>query len=329
MGKDIFVIAEHLKGKLADITFEMLGKGRELADLTDGRLFAILVGQSVRDLAEQMGVVDAVLYLEDDRLAEFTPEAYQRALAELMAARRPWLTLVGSTSMGLDLAAPLSATLGIPLVASCKDLQLENGKLIATSQLYGGKMLLHVEVETEQAIASILAGAFRAEGGIAEKIPPVEAVALTTPLENLRMHFERLIEPEAGEVDITQAPILVSVGRGIQNQDNLTLAQELAQALGGAVSASRPVVDQGWLPMTRQVGRSGMIVRPRLYLALGISGAPEHAEGMRDSELIIAVNTDPNAPIFSVADYGIVADALEFVPALTEEMKKRKQIAHG
>jgi electron transfer flavoprotein alpha subunit len=245
----------------------------------------------------------------------------------LISEVKPWLTLIGSTSMGLDLAAPLSATLGRPLVASCKDLRFEDGKLIATSQLYGGKMLLDVEVEKEQVIVSILPGAFRAERGMVEKTPLVENVTLTTPLENLRTQFERLIEPEASDVDITQAPILVSVGRGIQNQDNLPLAEELADALGGAVSASRPVVDQGWLPMTCQVGRSGMIVKPRAYLALGISGAPEHVEGMRDSELIIAVNTDPDAPIFNVANYGVVADALELIPALTEEIKRRKAAA--
>jgi electron transfer flavoprotein alpha subunit len=327
MNKDIFVIAEHLKGKLADITFEMLGKARELADLTGGGLIAVLMGKGVRNLAERMGAADSVLYLENDRLAEFTPEAYQRVLTGLIGERRPWLTLVGSTSMGLDLAAPLSAMLGIPLVASCKDLQLENGKLIATCQLYGGKMLLDVEVEKEQAIASILPGAFRAERGMVEKMPPVEDVTLKASLEDLHMHFERLLEPDASDVDITQVPILVSVGRGIQNQDNLPLAQELADALGGAVSASRPVVDQGWLPITRQVGRSGMIVKPKLYLALGISGAPEHAEGMRDAELIIAVNTDPDAPIFNIADYGVVADVLEFAPALAEEVKKRKAAA--
>jgi len=331
MSKDIFVITEHLKGKLADITFEMLGKARELADLTGRSLFAVLLGKGVRNLAERLGAADSVIYLEGDPLAEFTPEAYQRALAEVIGERQPWLTLIGSTSIGLDLAAPLSARLRVPLVASCKDLRLEDGKLIATSQLYGGKLLVEVEVEKELTIVSILPGAFRIEKGIGsascQLAPTVEEVTLKTSLENVRMHFERLIEPEASDVDISQAPILVSVGRGIQRQENLPLAEALADALGGAVSASRPVVDQGWLPMTRQVGRSGMIVKPKLYLALGISGAPEHVEGMRDAELMIAVNADPTAPIFNVAHYGVVGDALEFVPALTEEIKRRAKAA--
>ncbi len=321
MSKDLFVIVEHLKGKPADITFEMLGKARELADLTGGGLFAVLIGKGVKTLTGRMGAADAVISIEDERLAEFTPEAYQRALAGVIRERRPRLILMGSTSMGLDLAAPLSATLNIPLVAYCKDLRLEDGRLIATSQLYGGKILVEVEVEGGPAILSILPGAFRAERGMVEKTPPVEDVTLTVNLEDVRMHFERLIEPEAGDVDITQAPILVSVGRGIQRQENVSLAEELAEVLGGAVSASRPVVDQGWLPITRQVGKSGMIVKPKLYLAVGISGAPEHIEGMKDSELIIAINADPKAPIFTMADYGVVGDLFEILPALTEKLK--------
>lgn len=323
MHKDILVIAEHLKGKLADITFEMLGKAREIANFRGGRLLAALLGKGVKDLANKLGAADAVICLENDRLAEFTPEAYQLAVAQLIEERQPWLMLVGSTSMGLDLAAPLSAKLGIPLVASCKDLRLEDGGCIATSQLYGGKMLVEIEIASESAIVSILPGAFRAEKGMVEKSAPVEEVALKVSLGDGRVHFDRLVEPEAGDVDITQVPVLVSVGRGIQNQENLPLAQKLAEALGGTVAASRPVIDQGWLPLSRQVGRSGMIVKPKLYFALGISGAPEHVEGMKDSALIIAINKDPNAPIFNVAHYGVCADLLEVVPPLTEAARAR------
>jgi electron transfer flavoprotein alpha subunit len=184
-------------------------------------------------------------------------------------------------------------------------------------------MLVDVEVQKEHAILSVLPGAFRAERGMVERVPPmVEDVQLKTSLDGLRMRFERLIEPDAGDVDITQAPILVSVGRGIQNKENLSLAEELADAIGGVMSSSRPVVDQGWLPMTRQVGRSGMIVKPKLYLAVGISGAPEHVEGMKDSEMIIAINADAKAPIFNIADYGVVGDLFEIVPALTEKLKE-------
>ncbi|HBY92861.1 MAG TPA: electron transfer flavoprotein subunit alpha/FixB family protein, partial [Chloroflexi bacterium] len=159
---------------------------------------------------------------------------------------------------------------------------------------------------------------FPAAAGRTGAAPAVEAMAPPVALTGLRTRFKRLIEPEAGDVDITRADIIVAVGRGIQSQDNIELAEELAEALGGVVAASRPVTDAGWLPRTRQVGKSGLKVKPKLYLALGISGAPEHLEGMKEGDLIIAVNTDPNAPIFNVAHYGVVADLFDVTEALVE-----------
>ena len=324
MSKEILVIADHFKGKISDITFEMLGKAREIADAAGGRVTALLIGSGVAGLAAKMGAADAVLCMEDERLAGFNPEVCQKAAAEIVARKAPWLVMVGSTSSGWDLAASLSAALDLPIVAYCKDLVLDGDKIVATSQLYGGKMLTEVEIAGPQAVVAVLPGAFRAEKGMVEKSAPVEAVKPGFNIDEARTRFLRFVEPQAGDVDITQAPVLVSVGRGIQNQDNVALAEELAQALGGALAASRPVVDQGWLPMTRQVGRSGMIVKPKLYLALGVSGAPEHVEGMRDSALIIAVNSDAAAPIFNVAHYGVVADLLEITPALTARVKAGK-----
>lgn len=322
MGQEIFVLAEHFKGEIANITFEMLGKGRELADRLGGRLCAVILGHNVKGLAESLGAADTVLSVEDERLESFTPEAYQRVLAGLLRERSPRLTLIGHTSVGMDLAAALSAELKVSLVSSCTGLHVADGKVIATSRFYGGK--LHAEVELDNNnIVTILPGSFPAEKGRIEQKASIE-VLKPPPLENLRTRFQRLIEPEAGDIDITKEEILVAVGRGIQGQENLPIAEELAQALGGALCASRPIVDQGWLPPTRLVGRSGMMVQPKLYLALGISGAPEHIEGMKDAHVIVAINTDPNAPIFEVADYGIVGDLFEIVPKLTEELKKTK-----
>jgi len=158
-----------------------------------------------------------------------------------------------------------------------------------------------------------------------DRTPAIEEVEVALPSEG-RVRFEKYIEPAAGDVDITQQDALVSVGRGIQTRDNIALAEELAEALGGVVSASRPVIDQGWLPLTRQVGKSGATVKPKLYLAAGISGAPEHVEGMKSADLIIAINTDPQAPIFTVAHYGIVGDVLDVLPALSEAVRARKGI---
>jgi electron transfer flavoprotein alpha subunit len=172
-------------------------------------------------------------------------------------------------------------------------------------------------------VVGLLPGARPASAAAAGGPPAVEAVTVDLPAEG-RVRFDAYLDPAPGDVDVTQQAVLVSVGRGIQTQDNISLAEDLAAALGGVVSASRPVIDQGWLPLTRQVGKSGASVKPKLYFAAGISGAPEHVEGMKGAELIIAVNTDPGAPIFGVAHYGIVADALEVLPALTDAVKARK-----
>jgi len=181
-----------------------------------------------------------------------------------------------------------------------------------------------VAVQGEPVILGLLPGARAAEKGRSDQKPQIEDVQVTLP-DTLRVQFKKYLEPEAGDVDITKQDVLVSVGRGIQTQDNIALAEELAQALGGAVSGSRPVIDQGWLPLSRQVGKSGAAVKPKLYLALGISGAPEHVEGMRGAEVIIAINTDAHAPIFNVAHYGVVGDLFDIVPPLTEEINKRRQ----
>ncbi|MFN4217818.1 MAG: electron transfer flavoprotein subunit alpha/FixB family protein [Candidatus Bipolaricaulia bacterium] len=321
MAQEIFIVAEHFKGELATITFEMLGKGRELTDALGGRLCAVVLGHNVKSLAESLGTADTVLYIEDELVGNFIPEAYQRVLAGLLRERTPRLTLIGHTSVGMDLAAALSAELNIPVVGYCTGLHVADGKIVAISRFYGGK--LGAEVELDNGIVTILPGAFPADKGRTEKKASVET-SKPPALENLRTRFKRLIEPEAGDIDITKEEVLIAVGRGIQGQENLPIAEELAHALGGALCASRPVVDQGWLPPTRLVGRSGMMVQPKLYLALGISGAPEHIEGMKDANVIVAVNTDPNAPIFEVADYGIVGDLFEIVPKLTEELKQTK-----
>jgi electron transfer flavoprotein alpha subunit len=187
---------------------------------------------------------------------------------------------------------------------------------VATSQVYGGKLSAEVEIDGP-AIVSVVAGSFTAATGGSPAIEDVSA----PDLSGLRTEFLARIEPEAADVDITAEEILVSVGRGIGGEENIELAQELADALGATVSASRPVTDAGWLPKTRQVGKSGRTVKPKLYIACGISGAPEHLEGMSDAELIIAINTDEKAPIFDVADYGTTADLFDVLPAMTEQLQ--------
>jgi electron transfer flavoprotein alpha subunit len=324
MAHDVFVVVEHLQGKISEVTFELLGKGKELASATGGKLVALLMGGGVKALVGELGAADSVLVVDHPALGHYTPEAFKRTLVGVVKARAPKLVLVANTAMGMDQAAGLSAELGIPLVAYCKEMTLENGRLVAVSQVYGGKILAEADVEGEQSVLTVLAGAFPADKGKAAGSPSVEEMAPPASLDGLKIRFKRLIQPEAGDVDITKEPILVSVGRGIQNKDNIPIVQELADALGGALSASRPITDNNWLPKTRQVGKSGMSVKPKLYIAVGISGAPEHIEGMRDAELIVAINTDPAAPIFNVAHYGVTADLFDVVPLLTEKIKSLK-----
>jgi len=321
---DVLVLAELQRDALADVTFELLAAGRALASGTGGQLVALLLGGNAAAHAASLAAADRVVLVDDARLAAYSPEPFLAALQEAAGPFRA--VLIGSTSVGWDLAPMLSARLSAPLVTGCRGLSVAGDSVMATASFCGGKMIAEVEVCASPAILMLLPGSFRPVAE-AEKGPGRETVVETRALaalpESAAVRFEEWILPEAGDVDITQQDLLVAVGRGIQQKENLELAEELAGALGGAVCASRPVIDQGWLPPTRQVGKSGMTVRPKCFLALGISGAPEHVEGMKDSELIVAVNSDPKAPIFDVAHYGVAADLLDLVPALVDALKTR------
>jgi electron transfer flavoprotein alpha subunit len=319
----VWVVAEQWRGRLTEITFEALALGREVADSLGTRLEAVLAGHDCLALAEELGCADTVLYAEHESLSEPAPELHARALAALARERRPRAVLVPLTNTTMGVGTLLAARLGAPGVNFTMDVRVRDGRLEARCLLYGGKIEARVQPKVEPAVFGLWPGSRPAEAGRSERKPPVERVAVAPP-DDARLRLSRYIEPEAGEVDLTRQDVLVAVGRGIQGKENLDLAEELAAALGGAVCGSRPVVDQGWLPLSRQIGKSGLTVKPKLYLAAGISGAPEHVEGMKDAALIVAVNTDPRAPIFSVAHYGIVADALEVLPALTEAIRSRK-----
>lgn len=318
--QDIFVIAEHLDGTLSEVTFELLGKARSLAPVLGGQVQVVLLGNGVTALAEQLGAADQVLLIEDAALEHFNPERAGQVLQALLAREQPALTLIANTSMGMDLAAGLSAVLDWPLIAYCSDVQVRDGHVVATSQIYGGKIAVEAASTGKHTLVSVLAGTLPSIDGRSTLPATIQATPSALAPGSGRIRFKGLTTPEAGDVDITHEPALVSVGRGIGNQDNIELVEELAEALGAAVSASRPIIDSGWLPKQRQVGKSGLTVKPKLYLAIGISGAPEHLQGMKDAELIIAVNSDPSAPIFEVAHYGIVGDLFDIVPALTERL---------
>jgi len=314
----IAVVTEVLEGQLTEQTFEALAAARSVAHaLPGGEVVAVLGGAANAGLAVQLGAADRVLHLADPALDRYSPDAYEAALRAAFAERAPRLIVVPNTTVGMDLAAGLAALLGLPLAAYCVGLAADGDAVIATCQIYGGKILAEVAL-AGPGVVSIIPGSYPAADGRTEGTPQIETVTRAPAAPRLRLVDYSVAE--SGDVDITKQAILVSVGRGIGGPENLEVAEALASALGGVVSASRPVTDAGWLPKTRQVGKSGVTVKPKLYIALGISGAPEHLQGMKDSELIVAINSDPGAPIFNVAHYGIVGDVLEVAPALTEKL---------
>ena len=319
MSQDIFVVIEHLQGQLADISYILLAGARQLSQSTGGKVSAVLLGQNAQGLAKNIAA-DQVLYVDHALLAEFTSDAYLTVLSGLIKEHAPRVVLFGHSSIGMDVASLLSAKLGLPVVSSCRNFS-SDGKFI--SQICGGKIMAEGELPGPTALVTLIPGGYKSEQGQSTQTPALTSVPAPA-LEGLRVSVKKYIEPEAGDVDIAKEPLLVAIGRGIQNKDNIELANELASALGGVVCASRPVVDQGWLPTTRLVGKSGKRVKPKVYLALGISGAPEHVEGMGESDVILAVNMDANAPIFNVAKYGTTIDLFELVPVLTEKARQAK-----
>jgi electron transfer flavoprotein alpha subunit len=313
MSNDILVITEHLNGKFSDISFEMVGKAKELAAAFGGQSIAVVLGSG---LNADVFASDATIQVDDAMLSQFNPEAYGKVIEALVKEKFPRVVMLGWTATGMDLAAWLSARLDKPCVAYARDLCVENNAFHVNSQVYGGKMVAEVAPEGDMAVVACLAGSFPAEVG--QGSTPAIKIPAPIAMDGLKTKFIEAIQPAGGDVDITAQTKLVSIGRGIGGKENVELAEELAEKLGAVVSASRPVVDAGWLPRTRQVGKSGLKVKPKLYLMLGISGAPEHLEGMKSADLIIAVNTDKKAPIFNVAHYGATADLFEVAEAMLE-----------
>lgn len=313
---DVFVVTEHLLGEVTETSFEMIALARSLAGETGGQVVAGIVGSGVGELASQLGGADRILTVDDPAFENFSPDGNAQVFRVL--AGDASVVLVPYTSMGMDVGSAMSAADEIPLVSFCTSVSADDG-LRATCQLYAGKIEADVEVDGDRAIFAVLAGSASADDGRSGGGGVVESV--DSPSTSLQTTCLGVTEPEGGDVDITAEEVLVVVGRGIESEENIEEAVELAEALGGAVAASRPIIDQGWLPKTRQVGKSGLTVKPKVYLTLGVSGAPEHIEGMRESGTIISINTDPQAPIFGVADYGWIGDLFDILPELVDGLE--------
>ena len=319
---EVCVIVETLRGEVKDITYTMLAAGRQLADGLKTKLSALLIGHDVQKLAGQLGAADRVVCVEHASLAEFNPEAYLCVLSAVFEQHKPRVVLFGHTAMGTDLACGVAQRLRLPVATSCRMFSLAGGTVQYSAPTCGGKLIATGPLPEPTCLVTVMPGGYKPDEGRGGRTPTVETVAVPAGLDQVRTRFKQYIEPPTTDVDIAKEAILVSVGRGIQNQDNIAAAERLAKALGGVVSGSRPVVDQGWLPTTRLVGKSGKQVKPKLYLAIGISGAPEHLEGVPEAELMLAINTDAKAPIFDVAHFGTTCDALELMPLLAEKLKK-------
>ena len=323
--KEVFVLAEHRKGDLRDITFDLLSKGRQLADKSGAELTALVLGRNVESFSATMAnYADRVLVVEDDALRNFNSDAYQTVLAQLISERKPLMTLIGHTAFGLDLAPSLATQLDAALVTDCIDVDIDGDRITAVRPTYGGKVRANVLLR--EAANRIMTIQYGNAPSPQQRASSGEIVKLSSPLTGDFPYkkFLEYVDTSAGEVDISQGEIIVSVGRGIGDPKNIPLVEELVSALGGVLACSRPVVDKKWLPKARQVGISGKTVQPKLYLAIGISGAFQHISAIKGAGMVVAINKDPEAPIFRVADYGIVGDLFTVVPALTEKVVKAR-----
>ena len=322
----ILIITEQRESKWNNVSFETLAAAQQIASQTSASISGIVIGKGVPPLADELAAykLDEVLLIEHDLLEKYTPDGFSIALRQVIESAKPDLVLLPHTYQVRDFAPKLAASMNKGMIGDCIGYRHENGKLVFVRQMFQGRTAADVVFTGAPPwIATFQAGAFRADlAAKGSAKAPVKSVSVDLKPEQIRTKPLDLFREAKQAVDLTQAPILVSVGRGIKAPENIPMAEKLAKLLGGEVSASRPICDEGWLPMDRQIGSSGQTVAPKLYLALGISGAIQHVVGMKASRTIAAINKDQNAPIFEIADYGIVGDLFEIVPALIEELEK-------
>jgi len=322
MAGDVLVVAEHLEGRIVPSTLELISAGRTLADASGGEARVLVLGHQVEALARHLtGNMVNVLLADHPALAEYTGDAYVQAVRGVVESMHPRIVLVAHTAQGYDFAPALAGAMDLPLVTNCLALGFEGDRLHAMRRILNEKVQAEVEITSQRSIVVTLRPGSTTPQGTGRGMMTVTAVPVSIDPSSLRVTFVRMERPEVQDIDLSSADIIVSAGRGIQKKENLALIEEFAKAIGGVVGASRPLTDMDWLPKTRQVGQSGKTVRPKLYVACGISGAMQHVAGMKDASLIIAINTDPTAPIFEIAHVGFVADVLKLLPATLKELK--------
>lgn len=324
----ILFISEQREGKWNKVSFEALAAAQQIATQAKASLSGLVIGQGVAALGDELAgyQLEEVMLVENALLEKYTPDGYSVALKHAIEQSKPDLVILPHTYQVRDFAPKLAASMNKGMIGDCVGYRYENGKLVFVRQMFQGRTAADVTFQGDGPwIASFQAGAFRGDSAAKNTSgkAPVKPVSVELKAEQIRTKPLELFREAKQAVDLTQAPILVSIGRGIKAPENIPLAEKLAKALGAELSASRPICDEGWLPMERQIGSSGQTVSPKLYLALGISGAIQHVVGMKGSRCIVAINKDQNAPIFEIADYGVVGDLFEIVPALTEAVESK------
>jgi electron transfer flavoprotein alpha subunit len=332
MTRDVWVLADHADGRPRKIAAELLRRGRELAGALGGRVVAVALGSGLDAVGSVLGSygADEVLLADDPRLAQYTTDAYAAVLAPLLAAEQPYLLLIGSTAMGRDLAPRLAARLGAGVVTDCAAVDWDGEQVVTSRPVMTRKAIARVAFTGNVLrIAVVLPKVYPpASQDVSRAVPP-RAVAVPPDASEERVAVLEVQMIKRETLPLTEADVIVAGGRGLGGAENFALLHQLADALGGAVGSSWPPVASGWVPHDYEIGQTGKTVTPQLYIACGISGALQHLAGMSSARCIVAINTDPAAPIFGVASYGIVADAAKIVPLLTEEIRRRKAIPAG
>ena len=319
------VIAEQRDGDIRKVSYEIVSEGKRLADSLGQNVTAVLLGSGVKDKAATLGQygADKVQVADDPRLETYTTEAYVSVIAEVIKANDPAIVLLGGSAQGKDLSARLSARLGVGMAPDCTVFSIESGNLVALRPIYAGKAYAKVSfVDSWPQMAVARPNVMAMNEPDTSKSPEVIDASFSLDDSVMKTKVVESIRDESGKVDLTEADIIVSGGRGMKGPEGYGILEELANAIGGSVGASRSAVDAGWRPHSDQVGQTGKVVSPNLYIACGISGAIQHLAGMSTSKVIVAINKDAEAPIFQKADYGVVDDLFNVIPAFTEEVKK-------
>ncbi len=325
MGNVILVFIEHKASALNKTSLEAIAASQKLAADTGQQVTAVVLGSDAQTLAQDIAGYDVakVTYIDHPQLAEYTPDAYAAAMEQVVRTVSPQYVIMSHTYLVRDFAPKLAARFGKGLVSDCIRMNVDSGKATFTRRIFLGKLDADVISDDQPPLfVTFQSGAFRGDQAVKGSGAAVETMRVE--IGEVRMKPEAPFQEVKQAVDLSKADVIVAVGRGIKSKDNIALAQKLAEALGGDLAASRPICDAEWLPIDRQIGSSGQTVAPKLYVAVGISGAIQHLVGMKNSQTIVAINKDPEAPIFDIADYGIVGDLFEVLPVLTDEIKKLK-----